>query len=162
MRDREHIPFSWTLLCIALLHFSVWSIGVCESHSKAFFVREQQNQKSIHLSRFDQHIETQQNYYYCILEQQQSESARQAREYQSRTLSHKNSKLDSASVPVTSTQLVFLQSLFVLSGFASTATSSDSSSSSANRRNTRSSLLLSGLLSIIYELNSISSITSFH
>lgn len=45
MRDNTRIPFSWTLLFIALLHFSVYSIGVCETHSRDFFLRENTNQK---------------------------------------------------------------------------------------------------------------------
>ena len=37
------ISYSYTLLVVALLHASVWSIGVCESHSRQFFLREHDN-----------------------------------------------------------------------------------------------------------------------
>lgn len=39
MHSTDRIPFSWALLLLALLHFSVFSIGVCESHSRDFFLR---------------------------------------------------------------------------------------------------------------------------
>lgn len=37
------ISYSYTLLIVALLHASVWSVGVCESHSRQFFIREHDN-----------------------------------------------------------------------------------------------------------------------
>jgi len=41
----DYIPFSWTLLFIALLHFSVYSFGVCEAPAKDFFIRESNSLK---------------------------------------------------------------------------------------------------------------------
>jgi hypothetical protein len=40
-----HIPFSWALFFIAILHFSVWSVGVCETPAKAFLLKESNNFK---------------------------------------------------------------------------------------------------------------------
>jgi hypothetical protein len=39
-RTSDRIPFSYSLLVISLLHFSVYSIGVSEAHSRDFFLRE--------------------------------------------------------------------------------------------------------------------------
>jgi len=50
----DRIPFSWTLLLIALLHFSVWSIGVSESHSTAFFLRHTKDLNTCYSPRLDQ------------------------------------------------------------------------------------------------------------
>lgn len=92
MRDRQRLPFSYTLFLIAILHFSVWSIGVCESHSRGFFVREQQNQKSINLSDFQPHC----RFIHQHLAVDPEELIRsQVLEYQNKVLcEQKNSKLD--------------------------------------------------------------------
>lgn len=43
----DSVPFSYTLLFIAVLHFSVWSLGVCEAPARDFYTREIANCKSI-------------------------------------------------------------------------------------------------------------------
>lgn len=50
-KSSNRIPFSWTLLVISLLQFSVWSIGVSEAHSRDFFLRQQNSLKSCSVSR---------------------------------------------------------------------------------------------------------------
>lgn len=61
----DRIPFSWTLLLLSLLHFSVWSIGVCESHSAEYFLRHTKELNTCYSPRLDQEF---------LLEQERQES----------------------------------------------------------------------------------------
>lgn len=39
----KQAPFSWSLFLIAVLHFVVYSLGVCESPARSFLLREKSN-----------------------------------------------------------------------------------------------------------------------
>jgi len=39
----DRIPISWTLLALSILHFTIWSVGVCEEPARDFFLRQTNN-----------------------------------------------------------------------------------------------------------------------